>query len=154
MSEATDEATDEAAPAEPPLEPAPPSPSDAALQRYRRRLRRQRLTYLAAIGIVLIAIGVLVGIAWRNGEVANTSLHTVPRAPLPLNVQSASVHPQQAWRDGDRIATGTPRGRGTVVPFSTHTVRGRDARTGAQTWYYTRSNRTVCTAMQTNGTTV
>lgn len=154
MSEVTDEATDEAAPAEPPLEPAPPSPSDAALQRYRGRLRRQRLAYIAAIGVVLVAIGVLVGIAWQNGEIANTTLHTVPRAPLPLNVQSASEHPQQAWRTTDRIAIGTPRDRGTVVTFSTHTVSGRDARTGAQTWYYTRSNRTVCTAIQTNGTTV
>jgi len=33
-------------------------------------------------------------------------------------------------------------------------VRGRDVRTGAQTWYYTRTDRTVCTAMQVSGVTV
>ena len=76
------------------------------------------------------------------------------RAPLALKVQAASVQPQQAWHTSDQIAIGTPRSRGTIVTYSAHTVRGRDARTGAQTWYYTRSNRTVCTAIQTNGTTI
>lgn len=140
--------------APPPAEPAPLSQSDAALRTYRHRLRRQRLLYFGIIGVVLVVIGVLVGIAWENGEVANTTLHTVPRAPLPLEVSSASLHQTEAWHTGDRIAIGTPRWRGTVVTYDAHTVRGRDARTGAQTWYYSRSDRTVCTAMQTQSTTI
>jgi hypothetical protein len=144
------EATDEDAAAD----PVPPSESDAALQRYRHRLHRQRLLYYGVVGVALIAIGLLVGVAWENGEVANTTLHTVPRAPLPLEVQSASLHQKQAWRTSDRIAIGTPRSRGTVVTYSAHTVSGRDARTGKQTWYYSRSDRTVCAAIQTNTTTI
>jgi hypothetical protein len=148
--DAADEATGEHAAAE----PTSPSESDAALERYRHRLRGQRLLYYGVVGVVLIVIGVLVGVAWVNGEVANTTLHTVSHAPLPLEVQSASLQQKQAWHTTDRIAIGTPRWRGTVITYSAHTVRGRDARTGKQTWYYSRSDRTVCTAIQTGGTTI
>lgn len=135
-------------------EPPPLSESDAALQRYQHRLGRQRLVYFSAIAVVLAVIGVLVGVAWVHGEVHNTTLHTVHPPPQALPVAAASPNPQQAWQTSDRIAIGPPRWQGTIVTYSAHTVRGRDARTGAETWSYNRSDRTVCTAIQTNGTTI
>ena len=59
-----------------------------------------------------------------------------------------------AWRTSDRAAYGDPSYAGTVVVYGRHTVRGVDARTGKQTWSYTRSDRTVCAAVQTQGHTV
>jgi hypothetical protein len=69
-------------------------------------------------------------------------------------VAAASPQLQAVWRTRDRTAIGHPQWRGTVVTYSPHTVRGRDARTGRQTWSYTRTDRSVCTAIQTAGTTV
>jgi outer membrane protein assembly factor BamB len=106
------------------------------------------LTVLAGI----VAIGVAV--AWSHGEIAHTSLHTVARAPATLPAQAPSRDLHEAWRTPDRAAIGSPQWDGTVVTFGAHAVAGRDARTGRATWSYTRSDRTVCTAAQTGGTTI
>jgi outer membrane protein assembly factor BamB len=132
----------------------PRSASDAALARYRIRMRRQRTVYYSIIAVVLVAIGITVGVAWSRGEVAHTTLHTVASPPHTLPLAAAAATQQVAWRSADRIGVGDPRWAGTVVTYSAHTVAGRDARTGQRTWYYTRTDRLVCTAAQLNGTTV
>lgn len=38
-----------------------------------------------------------------------------------------------------------------MITFSTDGVRGRYARTGAGTWSYTRTDRTLCQAIQGQG---
>ena len=131
-----------------------PDESDAALTRYRTRLRRQRLVYFSVVGAVVLALIVTVTVAWDRGEVANTSLHTVTSPPATLPIAAPAAAPRFAWRTSDRAALGNPRVGGTVVVYSAHTVRGLDARTGKQTWSYTRSNRTVCSAVQAQGRTV
>jgi outer membrane protein assembly factor BamB len=128
--------------------------STAALTRYARSMHRQRLIYLGVVALVVVALAVGVSIAWSHGEVANTTLHTVPKAPSSLAIGSPTQSPQVAWRTSDRAAIGTPQRGGTVVVYSNRTVRGVDARTGAQTWSYTRTNRTVCSAAQIAGTTI
>ncbi len=134
--------------------PPAPTPSEAALERYRRRLRRSRIIYGAVVTVIVAALAVGVGLAWSNGEVAHVTLHTFAPPPPSVGIEAPSPTPQPAWRTGDRIAIGKPHLNGTVVTYGEHTVGGRDARTGKQTWSYTRTDRTVCTAAQLTNTTV
>ncbi|WP_375487774.1 PQQ-binding-like beta-propeller repeat protein [uncultured Jatrophihabitans sp.] len=128
--------------------------SAAALGRYRTGLRKQRLVYFSVVGAIVVALVVTVAVAWSRGEVANTTLHTVGKAPSNLAIATPTAGAQRAWSTPDRAALGNPRDGGTVVVWGRHTVRGVDARTGRQTWSYSRSNRTVCAALQSAGTTV
>ncbi|GAB2487863.1 PQQ-binding-like beta-propeller repeat protein [Jatrophihabitans fulvus] len=125
-----------------------------ALARHNARMKRARTIYVSAITVVVLVIGVLVVVAWTRGETYNTTLKTVASAPssLPLGQPGPSV--RQRWGADGRAAIGSPQWRGTVVVSGDHTVRGLDARTGEQTWSYTRSNRSLCTAAQLAGTTV
>jgi outer membrane protein assembly factor BamB len=137
-------------------EPAPrePTPSEAALARYRDRLRRSRIIYAAVVAGVVAALAVGVGIAWSHGEIAHVTLHTFAPPPPSVGIEAPSQTLRPAWRTSDRIAIGKPRLNGTIVTYGAHTVGGRDARTGKQTWSYTRTDRTVCTAAQLTNTTV
>jgi hypothetical protein len=143
----------------PPPPDDPPGPAarphtDAVLARYRADMRRKRSVYYAVVAVVVAALGTWVGVAWSRGEISHASLHTFA-APLPsIGVRAPSQSQQRAWQSGDRIALGVPQWGGTVITYSQHTVGGRDARTGARTWAYTRTDRDVCTAAQLTGTTV
>jgi hypothetical protein len=133
---------------------APVSRSDAALARYRRSLRFGRAVYYLIVGVIVAALAVTVAVAWSGGEAAHESLHTHAPAPPSLAVRTPSPTVQVAWRTSDRIALGVPQWGGTVVTYSGHTLRGRAGRTGASTWTYTRTDRTICTAAQMGGTAV
>jgi len=128
--------------------------SDLVLARYGTDMRRARIVYFAVIAVVLAALAAWVGIAWSRGEISHASLQTFAPPPPSVGVEAASETQQQAWRTGDRIALGVPQWGGTIVTYSTHTVGGRDAKTGARTWSYTRTDRQVCTAAQLTGTTI
>jgi hypothetical protein len=117
-------------------------------------MRRNLRIYAAVLSAVVLAGILVVAVAWSHGEAAHTSLHTARSAPPSLAVQSATANPTQAWSSADHLAIGAPQYSGTVVTFAARTVRGRNARTGAQTWAYTRTDRTVCTAAQLGGTTI
>jgi outer membrane protein assembly factor BamB len=60
----------------------------------------------------------------------------------------------QAWTSTDATAIGSPLVEGTVVTYDAHTMRGRDALTGEQTWSYTRTDRTMCTAIQSQSVAI
>jgi hypothetical protein len=128
--------------------------TDPAVRRYLTRLRRARMVYAAVVTAIVVVVGAGVAFAWTNGEIAHVSLHTVRSGPPTLPVAAPSQPLQVAWRTPDRAAIGDPQWRGTVVTYAAHTVRGRDARTGQQTWSYTRTDRSVCTAAQVSGVTV
>jgi hypothetical protein len=128
--------------------------SDAAIARYRAGMRRARIVYVAVLALVVVVVGVVVAVAWSRGEVAHTTLHTVSSAPPSVAVEPASPTLHRSWTSTDRVAIGTPQWGGTVVTYSAHTVGGRVATTGARTWSYTRSDRSVCTAAQLSGTTI
>jgi hypothetical protein len=142
--------------------PSPPGPLtspaakrvDPVLARYRADMRRSRTIYYAVVAVIVAAIGTWVGVAWSRGEISHASLHTVAPVPPPLRLATPSANPQQAWTTTDRIALGIPKWGGTIITYDQHTVGGRDARTGARTWTYTRTDRTVCTAAQLNGTVI
>jgi hypothetical protein len=132
---------------------APPA-SQAALERYSRRMRRMRKIYFAVIAAVILACGVTAGVVWLGGEAAHTHLSTVTSAPPSVALQTPSLALRQVWHNADRTAIGTPYWGGTVITYSADSVRGRDATTGEITWSYTRTDRTVCQAVQNQGFTV
>lgn len=136
--------------------PPPPAPvaGDPAIERYVAAMRRPRLIYGSAIAGVVVALLVAVVVLWSGSEVAHTTLHRVPAAPPPVTLGTPSDPLHQVWQSNDHTAIGMPYWIGTVITYDAHTVRGRNGTTGAVTWSYTRSDRTVCQAIQVQGTTV
>jgi hypothetical protein len=134
--------------------PRPPSVSDQALARYAKRMRPWRIWYAAGIVAAVVIAVVLVKIAYVRGEISHAHLHTVPSGLPSISLQPPAPKQSQVWSSTDATAIGTPYDGGTVITYDEHTVRGRNARTGAQTWSYTRTDRTVCTAMQDGDQTV
>src|SRR3954454_6350919 len=110
--------------------------SNAALERYASRLRRERIWYGSAIAVLVVAVSVITAVVWLNGEISHTTLHTIAKAPADVSLGTPSPTQRKLWSSNDSAAVGTPTYGGTVVTFDKHTVRGRDARSGAQTWYY------------------
>ena len=127
---------------------------DPAIRRYSSRMRRARVVYFSVVLAIVVLVGAGVAVAWSNSEIAHVSMHTVGSGPPPLPIAAASRQLRRVWRTPDRTAIGDPQWHGTVVTYSPHTVRGRNARTGRRTWSYTRTDRSVCTAVQTVGITV
>jgi hypothetical protein len=138
--------------------PAPTEPaadvSRDAIDRYVASMRKPRLVYAAIVSAVVVAVVVVVAVLWSGSEVAHTTLHKAKAAAPPVALASPSDPLRQAWQSADHTAIGTPYWIGTVITYSTHTVRGRNALTGAVTWSYTRSDRTMCQAIQDQGTTI
>jgi outer membrane protein assembly factor BamB len=128
--------------------------SQAALQRYRSRMRRSRLGYFGVLAVVIIGLGSAVGVVWSRGETAHTTLRTAAHPAPSLVPQPPSATLRQLWHSDDRTAIGTPYWGGTVLTYTRDSVRGRDARTGAVMWSYTRTDRTVCQAIQDQGVSV
>lgn len=137
--------------------PAPPAPnaSDRAIAAYTRRMRPWRIGYAIAVAVAVIVALVIVKIAYVRGEISHVHLHTIADPPPSVaNSPSPAAAPTRAWWSTDPTAIGTPVVDGTVVTYDAHTVRGRNALTGAQTWSYTRTDRTICTAIQTQSVTI
>jgi PQQ-like domain len=134
--------------------PAPPKRVDPVLDRYRADMRRSRIRYFAIVAVIVAALGIWVGVAWSRGEVSHATLHTFAPPPPSVGVAAPSPNQQVAWRTTDHIAIGLPQWGGTIVTYNAHTVGGLDAKTGARTWSYTRTDRTVCTAAQLTATVV
>lgn len=152
----TDEVGDTRLVRAPAAEPTAPrnAASDAAFARYAQHLRPLRLAYIAVLSVAAVVIAAVVAVVYQRGEISHVSLHTVAAGPGPLARQPPSDALMRAWTSPDTTAIGTPFHEGTVVTHDEHTVRGRDARTGAQTWSYARTDRSVCAAIQLEGTTV
>jgi hypothetical protein len=139
----------------PPAEPErPPEPVDPVLARYRTDMRRSRTVYYAIVGAIVIGLSVWVAVAWSRGEISHATLHTFAPVPPSVGVAEPAQNQRPVWHTTDRIAIGVPQWGGTIVTYDEHTVGGRDAKTGARTWSYTRTDRTVCTAAQLTGTVI
>lgn len=151
----TDEVEVEVEPAPPPSPPRRVDPvSDAALARYAKRMRPLRFIYAAVLTVITLVVLTIVVIAYQHGEISHATLTTVAKAPDKVALQQPSSTLTRAWTSNDTTALGTPYYEGTVVTHDLHTVRGRDALTGKQTWSYTRTDRAVCAAIQDSGVTV
>jgi hypothetical protein len=140
-------------PPEPERDPAAQR-SPEAVARYRRAMRRKRSIYLGVVAAVVAAVSVVVALAWSRGEIAHTTLRTTAAAPPSVALGRPATSLTRAWHSPDRTAIGTPYWGGTIVTHSADSVRGRDASTGTITWSYTRTDRTVCEAIQVQGVTL
>lgn len=150
----SDDAATEIAEAPPVASPPRNAASEAAIERYAKRMRPLRRIYAASLAVVAIAVVIFVVVAYDRGEISHATLHTVAKAPSTIALQAAGQTQKQVWTSGDTTAIGTPYYEGTIVTHDRHTVRGRNAATGKPTWSYTRTDRDVCTAVQTEGVTV
>ncbi|WP_375503647.1 PQQ-binding-like beta-propeller repeat protein [uncultured Jatrophihabitans sp.] len=128
--------------------------SAAALARYRAAQRKPRIVYAAAITVAVAVLAALVAVAYSRGEANNTTLRTAARAPAPVRPEATTPAPQRQWTSSDTAALGVPIAGGIVVTYSSHTMRGRDALTGHVRWSYTRSDRSMCAAIQAGGVAV
>jgi outer membrane protein assembly factor BamB len=128
--------------------------SQAALERHLSRVRRARRIYYPAIAVVVAAAAVLFGLVVANGEAANAHL-SITKTPAP----SPAIAPlanslKLAWTSTDTTAIGQPVTGGTVITYNEHTVSGRNVRTGAVTWKYTRSDSRICNVAVEQGKAV
>lgn len=127
---------------------------DPAVARYARRMRPWRIAYAVGLVVAALVLVVIVKIAYSVGEISHVTLRTAATPPPSVALTSPSATLTAAWHTTDVTAIGTPFDGGTVVTYDEHSVQGRDAHTGRVTWSYTRTDRSVCTAMQTDDVTV
>ncbi|MHA3705211.1 hypothetical protein ACXR2U_23815 [Jatrophihabitans sp. YIM 134969] len=125
--------------------PSPALPPAAAA-----RLRRARIRYAAVVVVALAAIGLTMGLVIGTGESAHATLVTGTAAPA---VPGGTVRPAPTtvWDTDDRAASTDPLWVGTVVTWSEHTLSGRDAASGAVRWSYSRTDLSICDAVQQSG---
>ncbi len=133
---------------------ASPPPPDPVVRQYEARMRPWRIGYAVALVALVLGAVAIVKIAYSRGEISHASLQTVAAPPPAVPLAPASATLTQAWTSADRAAIGIPYDAGTIVTHDTRAVRGRDARTGAITWSYTRTDRTVCAAIQVQRVTI
>ncbi|HEU5269421.1 MAG TPA: hypothetical protein VFU36_05800 [Jatrophihabitans sp.] len=124
-----------------------------ALVAYRRRTSRASRIYAAVLGVLVLLAFIGVRLAYAHGELNKVSFRTAP-APgaVPSGLPGAAL--RLAWHTDDTAAGGSPYDDGVVVSFAGHTVNGRDAVTGAVRWHYTRSDETLCSVLQQDGSTI
>jgi PQQ-like domain len=135
-------------------EPADSGPQPGPLSEYVARMRRQRRWYLGAVGVALGVALVVVVVVMATSEISHVQLRTAASAAPEVARGQISAAPKLTWETTDETAIGEPFDRGTIVTYSAHTVTGRNALTGAPTWSYTRTDRTVCTAAQQQSRTL
>lgn len=141
--------------ASPSTQPPVNRTSDDAIASYTRRMRPLRIGYAVAVTAIVVIALVVVKIAYDHGEISHAHLKTIASAPPSVsNAPTPDASLTQAWSSADATAIGTPLVGGTVVTYDAHTMRGRDALTGKQTWSYTRTDRTVCTAIQSQSVAI
>lgn len=115
-----------------------------ALAAYRARMSALRIRYSAVIAgaVVLALIGA--GLLWLTGESHHATLRTATSPERAVADDPLGATLSVAWSSTDATATGSFASHGVVATYSQHTVRGRDALSGAVRWSYTRSDATVC----------
>ncbi len=128
-------------------------PAPAALLAYQARNARAMRIYAAALATLLIVTALAVRAAYAHGELVHVSARTAAPPP-PIATGSAADSLQLRWHTDDHPAGGTPVQDGVVVTYDSHSVHGRDARTGAVRWYYTRSDETICSVLQQDASTI
>ena len=133
-------------------EPTPPA-SARALREYQLRNRRAMRWYALILTAVVVVGIVAVRIAYAHGELTKVSSRT-GTAPPPIPAAQTSSELSLTWQSSDHPAGGTAYQDGVVVTYAGHTVSGRDARTGAVRWHYTRSDEVVCAVVQQDSSTI
>jgi hypothetical protein len=124
-----------------------------ALLAYQARTNRAMRLYAAVLAVLVLVAGLAVRAAYAHGELVHVSARSAA-APAPIPTGSTADTLELKWRSPDRPASGTPVDGGVVVTYDSHSVRGRDARTGKVRWFYTRSDESICSVLQQDATTI
>jgi hypothetical protein len=111
-----------------------------------------RIYALTLVVLAVFAAGA-VRLAYGHGELDHVGRASAV-APEPVPPAPTAPSLKLSWRSVDRPAGGTPYSDGVVVTYAPHTISGRDARTGAVRWHYTRSDQTLCSVVQQDQTTI
>lgn len=119
----------------------------ARRRRTHARAVAQWRRYAVGLSVVVLAVLGFVGWTWEHGEIRHVRSNptAIAAVALPGGQLPATLTP--AWHTSDRAALGDAVDLDVVVTFGGHTVTGRDARTGAARWTYTRTDRKLCTAL-------
>lgn len=133
--------------------PVRPDGEHPALREFRRRGRRSTARYAAVIVVLVVAGFVAVRIAYDHGELNTVTSVTAP-PPAAVAEGTLSRSASAAWSAGEQPAVGQPYNNGIVVTWTGHTVNGRDALTGVVRWHYSKSDETLCAAVQQDATTI
>jgi hypothetical protein len=129
------------------------TPAHPALLAYQVRTTPAMRIYAAILAITVLAAWLAVRAAYAHGELVHVSAGTAA-APAAIAPGSTADSLELKWRTADRPASGTPVDNGVVVTYDSHSVRGRDARTGKVRWFYTRSDQTICSVLQQDASTI
>jgi outer membrane protein assembly factor BamB len=128
-------------------------PAHPALLAYQASNARAMRIYAGVLAIVLVTAVLAVRTAYARGELTHVSRSSAPAAaPIPAGPTADAL--ALAWHDADRPAAGTPVHEGVVITYDSHSVHGRDARTGELRWHYTRSDQTICSVLQQDASTI
>jgi predicted nucleic acid-binding Zn ribbon protein len=125
-----------------------------ALTNYQRRTRRAMLIYGAVLISVLGVIWLLIRLAYAHGEITKVSRAAAATPARPVPTAAPALRLSTSWQSGDRGAAGSPYSDGVVVTYNSHTVNGRDARTGQVAWHYTRTDEILCSVTQQDRSTI
>lgn len=121
---------------------------------HRGRMRRARRWYIAGIVICLAVVAGVLGRVWDTAEVRHTTLHSALAPARQIRPTQPAPSVSLVWRSPDRAARGVPYWGGTVVTWNDHSVYGLDAVTGGIRWSYTRTDRRLCSVVQTQNRAV
>lgn len=134
-------------------DPDVPPGEHPALVAYQRQASRNNRIYAAVLALLILLGFIGVRLAYAHGELNKVSFSTAPTAsPVPAGLPGEAL--RLAWHTDDTAAGGNPFDGATVVSYAGHTVNGRDATAGAVRWHYTRSDQTICSVLQQDGTTI
>ena len=128
--------------------------TDSPLAQYVTAMRRKGRWYLAVVGGIAVVAVVVVVVVMATSEIAHVRLHAAASAAPQVPLGQLSPAPKLAWETADATAIGEPFYQGTIITYSAHAAIGRNARTGAVMWSYTRTDRVVCTVSQQQGHTL
>ena len=128
--------------------------SQQVLDDYVARMHHLRRWHFAALAALVVIVAVIADLVLANGETAHAHLHTVKSAAPTPPAARPSATVSLAWLSPDASALGQPSWGGTVVTYSPHTVTGRNYKTGAGVWSYTRTDVAICQVIQEQGQTV
>lgn len=108
---------------------------------YRSRRRRDR-TIAAVIAVVAVAVA---AVLYLTSDIRATESDTAPDSAPVAAMTTVPDKLAVAWQQAtDPALGGLASPFGTVVTADSHTVTGRDARTGKVQWTYSRSDRQLC----------
>ena len=128
--------------------------ASAAVATARRRARRAWRNQLLVVAVLTLLLGAGVWVVWLHSEIRAVRVHTTAVTPAPLPTGTVPATLTRAWRTDDRAAIGEPVWQDVVVTYAARTVSGRDARTGAVRWSYTRTDRRICDVAAEDGAVV